>query len=205
MTGKFCCKSLGVSNSHDLSSNLRAARRDYSDPSHSCFDGSFRDWRSGDRAYITDVQTSPCGLYPSREKFSVDRPRGIGLSPVNQISSELSCGVVIDNIGNGDGLFRLTISCLIDRYAEAVTRLPGVFHIWVLLNGADDGFAADPDTGGFSVPPKEPPTIRSTPPMAEPQISWLIANAHDPSSGDCNTGDELMPAWMELRGWPGYA
>src|SRR5256885_9767437 len=50
---------------------------------------------------------------------------------------------VIDNVGNGDGLFRLTISCLIDRYAEAVTRLPGVFHIWVLLNGADDGFAAD--------------------------------------------------------------
>ena len=73
------------------------------------------------------------------------------------------------------------------------------------LDGADDGFAADPDTGGFSVPPKEPPTIRSTPPMAEPQISWLIANAHDPSSGDCYSGDELMPAWMELRGWPGYA
>jgi len=147
----------------------------------------------------------PHVLYPSREKFSVDRPRGIGLSPVNQITSELSCDVVIDNVGNGDGLFRLTISCLIDRYAEAVTRLPGVFHIWVLLNGADDGFAADADTGGFSVPPKELPTIRSTPPMAEPQISSLIANAHDPSSGDCYTGEELMPAWMELRGWPGYA
>jgi len=157
----------------------------------------------GDGAHLTDVQTSPCGLYPSREKFSVDRPRGIGLSPVNQITSELSCGVVIDNVGNGDGLFRLTISCLIDRYAEAVTRLPGVFHIWVLLDAADDGFAADADTGGFSVPPKELPTIRSTPPMAEPQISSLIANAPDPSSGDCYTGDELMPAWMELRGWRG--
>ena len=35
--------------------------------------------------------------------------------------------------------------------------------------------------------------------MAEPQISSLIANAHDPSSGDFYTGDELMPAWMELR------
>jgi hypothetical protein len=119
--------------------------------------------------------------------------------PVYRITSELRCDVVIDNVGNGDGLFRLTISCLIDRYAEAVTRLPGVFHIWVLLNAADDGFSADADTGGFSVPPKELPTIRSTPPMAEPQISSLIADAHDPSSGDCCTGDELMPAWMELR------
>jgi hypothetical protein len=40
-------------------------------------------------------------LYPSREKFSVDRPRGIGLSLVNQITGELSCDVVIDNVGNG--------------------------------------------------------------------------------------------------------
>jgi hypothetical protein len=35
--------------------------------------------------------------------------------------------------------------------------------------------------------------------MAEPQISSLIADAHDPSFGDCCTGDELMLAWMELR------
>jgi len=106
---------------------------------------------------------------------------------------------MIDKVANGDSLFRLTISCLIDRYAEAVTRLPGVFHTWVLLDGADDGFPTDADTAGFSVPPKELPTIRSAPPMAEPQISSLIANAHDPSSGDGCTGDELMPAWMELR------
>ena len=88
-------------------------------------------------------------------------------STVNRITSELRFAEVIDNVGNGDGLFRLTISCLIDGYAEAVTRLPGVFYIWVLLNGADDGFAAEADTGGFSIPPKEFPTIRSTPPMEE--------------------------------------
>src|SRR2546430_16488750 len=130
-----------------------------------------------DGAYITDVQTSPCGLHPSREKFSVDRPRGIGLSPVNQISSELSSGVVIDNVGNGDGLFRLTISCLIDRYAEAVTRLPGVFPIWVLLNGADDGFAADPDNRGVSVPPKGTPTISRNQMRFEEHTSGIQAQA----------------------------
>ncbi len=65
----------------------------------------------------------------------------------------------------------------------------------MLLNGADDGFEADADTGGFSVPPKELPTIRSTPPMAEPQISPLIANAHDPCSG-------VTPETsLCLRGW----
>jgi hypothetical protein len=113
----------------------------------------------------------------------------MGLSPVHRITSELSCAVVIDKVGNGDGLFRLTISCLIDRYAEAVTRLPSVFHIWILLDGADDCFATDAHAGGFSVPPKELPTIRSTPPMAEPQISSMITDAHDPSSGDCCTGN----------------
>ena len=105
---------------------------------------------------------------------------------------------MINQVGNGDGLFGLTISCLIDRNAEAVTRLPGDFHIWILLDGADDGFATDADTGGFSVPPKELPTIRSAPPMAEPQITSLIADRRDPSSGDCCTGDELMLAWMEI-------
>jgi hypothetical protein len=141
---------------------------------------------------ISDVHTSPCGLHPSREKFSVDRPRRIGLSPVNRITSELSCAVVINQVGNSDGLFGLTIACLIDRNAEAVTRLPRVFYIWILLDGADDGFATDSDTGEFFVPPKELPTIRSTPPMAEPQITSLIADTHDPSSGECRTGDELM-------------
>ena len=104
---------------------------------------------------------------------------------------------MIDKVGNGNGLFRLTISCRIDRNAETVTPLPGVFHIWILLDGADDGFATDADTGGLSVPPKKLPTIRSTPPMAEPQITSLIADTHDPSSGDCCTGDELMFALME--------
>src|SRR5438874_10688053 len=92
----------------------------------------------GDGAYITDVQTPPCGLHPSREEFSVNCSRGMGLYPVNRITSELSCAVVIDKVANDDSLLRLTISCLIDRYAEAVTRLPGVFHILILLNAADD-------------------------------------------------------------------
>lgn len=33
--------------------------------------------------------------------------------------------------------------------------------------------------------------------MAEPQITSLIADTHDPSSGDCCTGDELMLGLME--------
>ena len=126
----------------------------------------------------------------------------MGLSPANRISSELSCAVVINQVGNGDGLFGLTISCLIDRNEEAVTRLPGFFHIWILLDGADDGFTTDANTGGFFVPPKELPAIRPTPPMAEPQIASLIADTHDPSSGACCTADELMLGGWEL-GWPG--
>ncbi len=51
----------------------------------------------------------------------------------------------------------------------------------MLLNGADDGFEADADTGGFSVPPKELPTIRSTPPMA-------TYGADDAFATDADTG-----------------
>jgi hypothetical protein len=123
----------------------------------------------------------------------------VGLSTVNQIIGELGRVVVIDKVANCDSLFTLTISSLINRYPEAVTRLPGVLHVWILPHSANDGFATDPDSVGLAVPPKELATIRPTLPMAESQISSLIADAHDPSSGDCCTGDELMPAWMELR------
>jgi hypothetical protein len=46
---------------------------------------------------------------------------------------------VIDNVGNFDGLFTLTIPNLMDRLAEAVTRLLGVFHTCILLDAANDG------------------------------------------------------------------
>jgi hypothetical protein len=36
-----------------------------------------------DCAYVTDVQTPPCGPHPSREEISVDRLRSVGLSAVN--------------------------------------------------------------------------------------------------------------------------
>jgi len=77
--------------------------------------------------------------------------------------------------------------------------LAGAFQIWILQDGANDSFAPDAHSGGFAAPPKELPTIRSLLPLAKPQISSLIADSHGPSSGDGCTGDELMPAWMELR------
>src|SRR5882762_9832570 len=42
----------------------------------------------------------------------------------------LGRAVVIDKVGNRCSLFTLTISSLIDRHAEAVTCLPGVFQIF---------------------------------------------------------------------------
>jgi hypothetical protein len=92
----------------------------------------------------------------------------VGLSPVNRSIDEFGRAVVIDKVRNCDGLFTLTVSSFIDRYAEAVTRLPGIFNIWILLNGANGGFAADAPSGGFTVPPKKFPTIRSMFPTAEP-------------------------------------
>src|SRR6266481_4359095 len=101
---------------------------------------------------------------------------------------------MINKVGNCYSLFPLAISSLIDRYAQAITCLPSVFQIWILLNGANDSFAPDADSGGFAVPPEELPTIRSLLPLAKPQISSLIADSHGPSSGDYCTGDELKPA-----------
>jgi hypothetical protein len=92
----------------------------------------------------------------------------VGLSPVNQISDEFRRAVVIDEVGNCDGLFTLTVSSFIDRYAEAITGLPGIFYIWILEDSANDSFAADAPSGGFTVPPKKFPTIRSMLPTAEP-------------------------------------
>src|SRR5258708_3634848 len=77
----------------------------------------------------------------------------------------------------------LRIACFVDRYAQAITCLPSVFQIRVLLDGANDSFAPDAHSGRFAVPPKELPTIRSLLPLAKPQISSLIADAHSPSSG----------------------
>src|SRR6266481_933435 len=90
---------------------------------------------------------------------------------------------MINKVGNCYSLFPLAISSLIDRYAQAITCLPSVFQIWILLNGANDSFAPDADSGGFAVPPEELPTIRSLLPLAKPQISSLIAHPHSPSSG----------------------
>src|SRR5882672_1405065 len=100
---------------------------------------------------------------------------------------------MINKVGNRYSLFTLTIACLVDRYAEAVTRLPSIFQIRILLDCANDGFAPDARSVGFKVPPEELPTIRSLLPLAKPQISSLIAHPHSPSSGDCCTGEELMP------------
>jgi hypothetical protein len=93
-----------------------------------------------------------------------------------------------------NSLFTMTIACFVDRHAQAITCLPSVFQIRVLLDGANDSFAPDADSGGFAVPPKELPTIRPLLPLAKPQISSLIADSHGPSSGDYCTGDELKPA-----------
>ena len=78
----------------------------------------------GDCAYSTDIQTPPCRLYPSREEISIDNPRGVGLSPVNPNTDEFGRAVVIDKVRNRDGLSTLTMSRLIDRYPEAIARLP---------------------------------------------------------------------------------
>src|SRR5271157_2670916 len=115
----------------------------------------------GDRAYVTDVQASPCWLHPSREEISVDGLRGVGLPSVNRIIDEFGPAVVVDKVGNCDGLFTLTVSSFIDRYSEAVAGLPCVFYIWVLEDGANDGFAADAPSGGFTVPPKKFPAVGS--------------------------------------------
>src|SRR6266853_2981554 len=101
---------------------------------------------------------------------------------------------MINKVGNCYSLFTLAISSLIDRHAQAVTCLPGAFQIWILQDGANDSFAPDARSVGFKVPPEELPTIRSLLPLAKPQISSLIAHPHSPSSGDCCTGEELMPA-----------
>jgi hypothetical protein len=101
---------------------------------------------------------------------------------------------VIDKIGNCYSLFTLTIACFVDRYAQAITCLPSVFQIRILLGCANDSFAPDARSVGFKVLPQELPTIRSLFPSAKPQVSTLIPDAHSPSSGDCCTGEELMPA-----------
>src|SRR5229473_2106373 len=100
---------------------------------------------------------------------------------------------MIDKVGNCYSLFTLAISSLIDRHTQAVTCLPGAFQIWILLDGANDSFAPDAHSGGFAIPPKELPTIRSLFPLSKPQISPLIANSHSSSSGVYCPGDELIP------------
>src|SRR6267378_8678964 len=99
---------------------------------------------------------------------------------------------MINKVGNCYSLFPLAISSLIDRHAQAITCLPSVFQIWILLDGSNDSFAPDARSGGFTVPPEELPTIRCLLPLAKPQISSLIADSHRPTSGDCCTGDEFM-------------
>jgi hypothetical protein len=84
---------------------------------------------------------------------------------------------VINKVGNCYSLFPLAISSLMDRYAQAVTCLPSVFQIRILLDCANDSFAPDARSVGFKVPPKELPTIRSLFPLAKPQISSLIADS----------------------------
>src|SRR5882762_3643232 len=90
---------------------------------------------------------------------------------------------MINKVGNCYSLFPLAISSLIDRYAQAITCLPSVFQIWILVDGANDSFAPDARSVGFKVPPEELPTIRSLLPLAKPQISSLVADSHSPSSG----------------------
>jgi hypothetical protein len=141
----------------------------------------------GDCAYVADVQTPPCGLHPSREEIFVDRLRGVGPSAINYITLYIHTSAVINKVDNYYSIFAMTISSPIDRHAEAVTRLPGVRQIWILLDGADDSFAPDAHAGGFAAPPGEFPTIRFFPPLAKQQISSLIADSHGPSSGDCCT------------------
>jgi hypothetical protein len=54
---------------------------------------------------------------------------------------------MINKVGNCYSLFTLAIACLVDRYAEAMTRLPNVFKMWILLDGANDSFAPDARPG----------------------------------------------------------
>jgi hypothetical protein len=82
-----------------------------------------------------------------------------------------------------------TLSSFIDGYTKAVASLLCVFYIWILLDVANHGFAADPFSNKFIVPPEKLPAIGSILPTTESQISLLIAHAHCPSSvGGC-TGD----------------
>jgi hypothetical protein len=101
---------------------------------------------------------------------------------------------MINQVGNCYSLFPLAISSLIDRHAQAITRLPSVFQIWILLDCTNDSFVPDARSGRFSVSAEELPTIRSLLPLAKPRISSLIADSHGPTSGDCCTGDEFMSA-----------
>src|SRR5207302_1366718 len=66
---------------------------------------------------------------------------------------------MINKVGDCYSLFTLAISSLINRHAQAITCLPSVFQIWILLDGANDRFAPDAHSGGFAVPPEELPTI----------------------------------------------
>jgi hypothetical protein len=91
--------------------------------------------------------------------------------------------LVIDKVGNCHSLFALTIPCFVDRYAQAITCLPSIFQIRIMLDCANDRFAPDARSVGFKVPPEELPTIRSLFPLAKTQISFLIADSHSPSSG----------------------
>src|ERR1700737_751169 len=84
---------------------------------------------------------------------------------------------MINKVSNCYSPFTLTIACFVDRYAEAITRLPSVFQIWILLDGANDSFAPDAHPGGFAVPPKELPTIRSLLPLdilADSGLAWSL-------------------------------
>jgi hypothetical protein len=54
---------------------------------------------------------------------------------------------MVNKVGNCYSVFTLTIACFVDRYAEAITRLPNVFKIRILLDGANDSFAPDAHPG----------------------------------------------------------
>jgi menaquinone-dependent protoporphyrinogen IX oxidase len=92
----------------------------------------------------------------------------VSLSPINQITDEFGRVVVIDKVRYGDSLFTLTVSSFINRHAEAVAGLPSVFYIWILVDVADHGFATNPFSNEFTVPPKKLPTSRSSLPTTKP-------------------------------------
>ena len=91
--------------------------------------------------------------HPPAEKLFVDNLRSVRLSFASQIEGQFCFGVVVYQVRNRNELFRLTIPGFIDRYSQAISGLPCVFHIGILQDGSDDRFAANTASLGYVIPP----------------------------------------------------